>query len=72
MVMIRDVNGAGRVRVRVPYPLEKYLPRTRTHICRVSVMRVPVYFFHIRGYPRVSAGIYKNILKNKYLTIISA
>ena len=35
-------------------------------------MRVPVYFFHIHEYPRVPAGIYKNILKNKYLTIISA
>ena len=35
-------------------------------------MRVPAYCFHIRGYPRVPAGIYKNILKNKYLTIISA
>jgi len=56
----------------VPYPLEKYLPRIRTHIRRVSLMRVPVYFFHIRGYPQVSTGIYKNILKNKYLTIISA
>ena len=59
-------------RVGYGYPLEKYLSRTRTHIRRVSVMQVPVYFFHIRGYPRVSMGIYKNILKNKYLTIISA
>jgi len=59
----RDVNGAGRVRVVVPrtYPLNKYSPRTRIHIRRVSVMRVSVYFFHIRGYPRVPAGIYKNI-----------
>ena len=51
--MIRDVNR--------PYPLDKYLPRTRTHIHRVSVMRVPAYFFHIHGNPRVPAGIYKII-----------
>ena len=35
-------------------------------------MRVSVYFFYIREYSRVSVGIYKNILKNKYLTLISA
>ena len=76
LVTTKDVNGAGRVRAGsnspVPYPLDKYSSRTRTYIRRVSVMRVPAYFFHICEYPRVPADIYKNILKNKYLTIISA
>jgi len=55
----------------VSYLLDKYSSRIHTHIRRVSIMRVLVYFFHIRGYPHVSADIYKNILKNKYLIIIS-
>jgi len=45
----------------MPYSLDKYLPRIRIHIRRVFVMRVPIYFFYIRGYPRVPAGIYKII-----------
>ena len=45
----------------IPYPLDKYMSRTRIHIRRVSVMRVSAYFFHIRGYPRIPAGIYKII-----------
>ena len=47
----------------VPYPLDKYSSRARIHIRRVSITRVPVYFLHIRGYPRVPASIYKIILK---------
>ena len=45
----------------VPYSLDKYSPRTGTHIRQVSVMRVLVYIFHICGYPRVPVGIYKII-----------
>jgi len=42
LVMSKDVNGADGVRVvTLPYPpLDKYLPRIRIHICRVSVMRI--------------------------------
>jgi len=47
----RDVNGAGRVRVVAPpYPTRWIL-----------VIQVSAYFFHICGYPRVSASIYKII-----------
>ena len=69
LVSTRDVNGAGRVRIvaLLSYPLDKYLPRTCTHIHRVSIMRVSVYIFHIRGIHRYS----QNYLKNKYLIINS-
>jgi len=62
IVKTRDVNRASRIRVVAPpypYLLDKYL--SRIYIRRISVMRVPIYFFHIRGYPRVPAGIYKII-----------
>jgi len=55
-----DVTGSSSP---VPYSLDKYPLCTRTHIRRVSIMRVPAYFFHIRGYPQVPAGIYKIIYK---------
>ena len=55
----------------VPYPLDKYLSHTRTYVRRVSVMWVPAYFLHIRGYPRVPRVFTKIFKKNKYLTIIS-
>ena len=62
-------TGRGRVRVVAPsYPTR--LINIRPVSVSISVMRVPAYFFHICEYPRVPAGIYKNILKNKYLTLI--
>jgi len=45
----------------VSYLLDKYLLRTRTHIRRVFVMRVPTFFFYIHGYPWIPTNIYKNI-----------
>jgi len=51
----RDVNGASRVRVVAPqHPtrgINIYLVLV-PYLRRVSVMRVPAYFFHIHGYPR--------------------
>ena len=63
--MIRDVNGAGRVRVVAPsYPTSWINIRpvpVPISVGYISVMRVPAYFVHIRGYPLVPASIYKII-----------
>ena len=44
------------------------MPRTRTHIHRVSIVRVFAYFFQIHRYPRVPAGVYKVTTTNSHIT----
>jgi len=56
----KDINGTGRVRV-VALPYATRWINIRLVPVPISVMWVTAYFFHIRGYPRVPGGIYKNI-----------
>ena len=58
--MTRDVNGTGRIQVVAPLYPTRWI-NIRPIPVPISVMWVPTYFSHIRGYPRVPAGIYKII-----------
>jgi len=62
MIPTRDVNGAGRVRVVVP-PYHTRSINIRPVLVPISVMCVPAYFFHIRGYPLTVTRGLQNYLK---------